>query len=260
MRAAIGQMEIVSGDIDRNLKRGLDLIKQAKKDNCDLILLPEVWTTGFLLKKLKELSKHTDDIIKEIQSVSKGIAVCGTYVVNNEEDKGKVFNKFFAIRDKKIVFEYTKTMLFSVTGEDNYFSRGDVSQKNTFNIADTIFGVSVCYELRFPELFRRASFNNAMIHLHPAIWPTSRLDHWMILTRARAIENQCYFMCANGTKMSGRLELAGNSVIYSPWGEILENTGDSIGIRYVDIDMSQIKKARENLPSLSDSVKYFSAQ
>ncbi len=257
MRVAIGQMEIVPGDIDKNLKEGLNLIKEAKENRCDLILLPEVWTTGFLFKKLKALSQYMDDTLEEIKNISKDILICGTFVVDDESDDKKVFNRFFAIKDKEILFEYTKTMLFGVTGEDRYFSRGSINQTNVFKFKDVSIGVSVCYELRFPEFFRRASFNGAMIHLHPAIWPLSRLEHWNTLTKARAIENQLYFLCSNGVGMSGKWQLSGNSKIYSPWGDELTNLNETTGIQYIDIDFSEIEEARKNLPSLKDSIEFF---
>ncbi len=255
MRLSVGQMEIIAGNVDKNVDTGFKLIKKAKEHACDLILLPEVWTTGFLFKKLKELAKTTDDVLSEIKKLSNNITICGSYVVDTEDDK--VFNKFFAIRNSEIIFEYTKTMLFGATGEDIYFLRGDINQKNTFTLSGITFGVSICYELRFPEFFRRAVFDGALVHLHPAIWPKSRLDHWLTLTRARAIENQVYFLCSNGTGMSGKWELAGNSLIYNPWGVGLKNMNTKIDISYVDVDINVIKQARENLPSLKDSVIFF---
>jgi len=257
MRVAVGQMEVIPGDVEKNLKNGLDLISKAKKNGCDLILLPEVWTTGFLFKRLKELAKFTEETINEVKKASKDILICGTFVVDNEQDNKKVFNKFYAIHNQKTVFEYTKTMLFGVTGEDSYFSRGDIKQNNVFEFNEVKIGASVCYELRFPEFFRRASFNSALIHLHPAIWPVSRLEHWNTLTKARSIENQLYFICANGTGKSGKWELAGNSKIYSPWGEVVEDMEKATGIKFTDINFKEIEEARKNLPSLKDSLRFF---
>ncbi len=257
MKIAIGQMEIIPGDIDRNMKTGLKLIEEAKQSKCDLILLPEVWTTGFLFKKLKSLSKYTKSIVDEIKKASRNILICGTYVTDNEIDNDKVFNKFLAIENGNIIFEYTKSMLFGVTKEDDYFSRGDLNQKNVFEFHGVKIGVSVCYELRFPEFFRKASFNGALIHLHPAIWPASRVDHWNTLTKARSIENQFYFLCSNGVGLSGKWKLAGNSKIYSPWGITLQNMNNSTGIKCINVNFQEIEKARENLPSLEDSVKFF---
>ncbi len=257
MKVAIGQMEIIPGDIEKNLSTGLELISKAKQERCDLILLPEVWTTGFLFKQLKFLSKYTNNTIKEIKRMSDDILICGTYVVDNKYDSDKVFNKFIAINNGEIVFEYAKTMLFGVTGEDKYFSRGKLNQNNVFEFKNIKIGVSVCYELRFPEFFRRSSFNGALIHLHPAIWPLSRIEHWNILTKARAIENQFYLLCSNGTKKSGKWELAGASKIYSPWGVNLQDMLLSSGITCADIEFNEIEKARKELPSLKDSMKFF---
>jgi len=250
MRVSIAQMEIVSGDVDNNYKLGMHLIQKAKNQNSDLVLLPEVWTTGFAFKKLGDLSKTTFSILEEIKKISHNIAICGTYVV---KINSKIYNIFYAIHNGKIIFEYTKSILFSVTGEDRYFEAGSINQNNTFDFSDTKIGVSICYELRFPEFFRKSAVNGATIHLHPAIWPMGRVEHWQTLTRARSIENQFYLLTANGCKTSGKWQLAGNSSVYNPWGEVLVNLQNAVGISTIDIDTNLIENTRKNLPSLEDS-------
>ncbi len=250
MRVSIAQMEIVSGDVDNNYKLGMYLIQKAKNQHSDLVLLPEVWTTGFAFKKLGDLSKTTPEILNDIKKISYGIVVCGTYVVKRNN---KIYNIFYAIYNGKVIFEYTKSMLFSVTGEDKYFDAGSINQKNTFDFNNTRFGVSICYELRFPEFFRKSAIDGATIHLHPAIWPINRIEHWKTLTRARSIENQFYLLAVNGCKMSGKWRLSGNSTIYDPWGEVLVNLQNAVGISTIDIDTNLIENTRKNLPSLEDS-------
>ncbi|WP_022669535.1 nitrilase-related carbon-nitrogen hydrolase [Hippea alviniae] len=252
MRVAVGQMQVIAGDVDKNFSKGIELIKQAKDEKCELILLPEVWTTGFLFKKLKELSKTTPEILKEIKAISNDICICGSYVVDDKESD-KVFNIFYAIKDGKIIFEYRKTMLFGSTGEDKYFRNGGFKQKNTFIIDNTTIGVSICYELRFPEFFRKAALNGAVVYLHPAIWPETRLEHWNTLTKARAIENQLFLLTSNGVGMSGKWKLAGYSTIFNGWGEILTTAQKSEGIFTADLNIDEVKKIREQLPSLVDS-------
>jgi len=255
MRVGVAQFQILPGEVEQNYKKGENFIKQAKEEGCDLLLLPEVWTTGFLFKKLKELSKTTPDILKEIKKLSEGIMLCGTYVVDNP-DSDKVFNTFYAILNGEILFTYKKTMLFGLTGEDRFFDRGDVKQVNTFEALDTTFGVTVCYELRFPELFRKASFSGAKVHLHPAIWPQTRLEHWITLTRARAIENQLFLLTTNGVGISGKWELCGHSTIYDPWGEIEGKIENEEGLVIKTIDLEKVNSARQKLTSLSDSMEF----
>ena len=252
MRVAVGQLQVIAGDVDKNFSKGTELIRQAKDEKCELILLPEVWTTGFLFKKLKDLSKTTPEILKELKKLSDNICICGSYVVDDEESD-KVFNIFYAIKDGNILFEYKKTMLFGTTGEDKYFKNGNFTQKNTFEIDNATIGVSICYELRFPEFFRKAVLKGAVIHLHPAIWPKTRLDHWNTLTKARAIENQLFLLTSNGTGISGKWELAGHSTIFNGWGEILTTAKESEGIFIADLNLNEVKKIREQLPSLDDS-------
>ena len=199
MKVAVAQFEITPGNTEKNFNKGLAFIGEAIKKQCRLILLPEVWTTGFLFKKLKNLSAQTPEILEELKKISKDICICGSYVID-DKSSDKVFNIFYAIDKGKIIFEYKKTMLFATTGEDKFFIPGDINQKNTFTLEDITIGVSTCYELRFPEFFRKSAFRRALIHLHPAIWPVNRLNHWLTLTAARAIENQYFLLTANGTK------------------------------------------------------------
>ncbi len=255
MKVAVGQFQILPGEVDKNFKKGTELIKQAINESCDLVLLPEVWTTGFLFKKLKDLSKTTPSILEEIKKLSKDIMICGTYVVDNPSSN-KVFNIFYALLEGKIAFSYKKTMLFGLTGEDKYFERGDLDQNCTFNALGTTFGVSVCYELRFPEFFRRTSFKGALIHLHPAIWPENRLEHWLTLTRARAIENQFFLLTSNGVGLSGKWELCGHSTIYDPWGEVENRIETKEGLTIQTINLEKTKEVREKLTSLKDSVEF----
>ncbi len=256
MKIAVGQLNVSYGDVDRNFKRGESLIKQARDEGCKLILLPEMWTTGFPFRQLKKLSTTTPQILEEIKKLSKDIMICGTYITD-KPNSDKVFNTFYAILNGEIVFSYKKIMLFGLTGEDNYFFRGDLSQKNTFKALGTTFGVSICYELRFPELFRKASFDGVLIHLNPAIWPKIRLDHWLILSRARAIENQIFFLTSNGVGLSDKWEIGGHSTIYDPWGEVKSQIKNEEGLAINDITLETVEDTREKLSSFKDSMAAF---
>ncbi|WP_029951887.1 nitrilase-related carbon-nitrogen hydrolase [Hippea sp. KM1] len=256
MRVGIIQMMVEAGNVKSNTDRGLSLIKKAKQQKAELILLPEVWTTGFAFKKLKELSKTTPEIIEEVKKLSANTCICGTYIVDNPNDD-KVYNIFYAIKDGQVIFEYKKTMLFGLTGEDKYFTSGSFKQKNTFNLDGITIGVSICYELRFPEFFRKSAFNGAYIHLHPAIWPKSRLNHWQTLTQARAIENQFFLLTSNGVGISGKWELAGHSAIINGWGEIMGGLFEKEDAFTLSLPMNEIDTIRNQLTSLKDSLKQF---
>ena len=250
----MGQFQVAPGDVDRNFENGVKLIKEAKDKGCNVILLPEVWTTGFPFKKLKDLSKTTPSILEEIKKQSEDILICGTYIVDNPESD-KVFNIFYALLNGKTIFSYKKTMLFGLTGEDKYFERGNIDQSCTFEAFGTTFGVSICYELRFPEFFRRTSFNGAIIHLHPSLWPENRLDHWLVLSRARAIENQFFLMTSNGVGISDKWELCGHSTIYDPWGEVENQIKKDEGLAVNTIDLRKVREIRQQLTSLLDSIE-----
>jgi len=257
MKVAVGQFQVFPGEVEKNFKKGEMLIQNAKREQCDIILLPEVWTTGFPFKKLKELSKTTPEILEELKKLSENTMICGSYVVDNP-DSDKVFNIFYAIYNGEVTFSYKKIMLFSFTGEDRFFEKGALSQRNTFDHNGMVFGVSICYELRFPEFFRRSSFNGALAHLVPAIWPKPRCRHWQILSETRAIENQFFVLTSNGSISSGKWEMCGSSTIFNPWGEPMKRMeSNEVGIITYEIDKMEIEKIRDKFPAFYDSRKNF---
>ncbi|MBX6371403.1 MAG: carbon-nitrogen family hydrolase [Acidothermus sp.] len=114
------------------------------------------------------------------------------------------------------------------------------------------YGTSTCYDVRFPELYRILVDQGCDLLVIPSGWPASRLEHWQILTRARAIENQLFLIGCNETGVQGGVELGGHSVVIDPWGRVVAEAGSEEEILHVDIDMSLVKKIRNEFPVLRD--------
>lgn len=250
MKISLGQMQVVIGDYKTNLNLAIKMIQQSKKEESSLILFPEVFATGFDYENLKKISAKTPYIIDTLLKFSDNFAICGS-LLNLEGQQ--IFNTFYCLYNGEIVFKYSKIKLFQVTNEDKYFSAGSRLQENTFELFGVKFGVAICYELRFPEFFRKAALKGNQIMLLSAIWPIQRLKHWQILSQARAIENQFYFACANAVKMSGKWVLGGNSTIYDPNGGIMTNAKDEICVKTIEINPQFVQKVRNEFPSLKSA-------
>ena len=114
------------------------------------------------------------------------------------------------------------------------------------------WGLAICYDLRFPELFRRYSAAGAVGVLLPAQWPTARVDHWRTLAQARAIENQMCVLACNRSGCDGDVQFGGHSMACDPWGQILVEAGSDDALLTVAIDMEAVNDARRRIPALRD--------
>ncbi|MGD9138652.1 MAG: nitrilase-related carbon-nitrogen hydrolase, partial [Desulfobacterales bacterium] len=113
-------------------------------------------------------------------------------------------------------------------------------------------GLATCYDLRFPELFRRMVEQGAEIFLVCSAWPYPRLEHWIMLNRVRALENQCFLISANSVGLNMGIQFVGHSMITDPWGTILAGAGDKETIIKSELDLGELAAARQQFPALVD--------
>jgi predicted amidohydrolase len=186
------------------------------------------------------------------------IVHCGSIVELSASTPGKFYNTTVLIdRDGRIAARYRKIHLFDVdlaNGEKHYESDRIVpgSEVVTAEIDGITFGLSICYDLRFPELYRALALRGAQVILVPAGFTlhTGR-DHWEVLLRARAIENLCYVIApAQVGKYPPDRQCFGRSMVIDPWGLVLAQAQDRPTVIMADIDLSQIEVARAQIPCL----------
>jgi predicted amidohydrolase len=134
--------------------------------------------------------------------------------------------------------------------EDRYLKSG--SQIKCLETPWGRLGLATCYDLRFPEIFRRYALENAEMILLSAEWPAKRIEHWKLLLRARAIENQVFIAAVNKTGISQGAKLGGNSSVIDPMGEILVQGDDQPGILIAEIDPEQVRRTRNWMPVFQD--------
>ncbi|MGA1866139.1 MAG: nitrilase-related carbon-nitrogen hydrolase [Thermoplasmatota archaeon] len=245
------QCRTVPGDVDGNLARATALVqKAAGEGQMDIVVLPEVFATGFPYEQLPELSNSSDTVIRSIAHLATDISahIMFTLVVSEDEN---FFNRFISIGPAgKIEATYDKTHLFSRAGEDRFFARGD--RLVLFKASTAAVAPLICYEVRFPELARKQVLDGADILVIPAQWPAFRIFQWQTLLRARAIENQCYVVGVGGLGKHGPTEMGGHSMVVGPFGEILCNLDDKEGYAMTVIGPDRIRDIRNKIPSLEE--------
>jgi predicted amidohydrolase len=251
MRIAIIQMQTVAGDVATNRKQGLAMAAEAA-GQADIVVLPELWTTGYALRQVNEQAEDdsgaTISGIVEIARHHKVTVVAGSLPLWRG---GKIYNTTAVINSAgEVISHYEKMHLFSMTGEQRFFTAG--SSRSIFSLGDVVGGIAICYDLRFPELFRSLTMEGAQIIFLPAEWPTARAEHWNILNRARAIENQVYICAVNCVGEFHGKPFYGHSMLIGPSGELVAEGGDEQEIIYGDFDPELVTKVRQSMQIWQD--------
>jgi omega-amidase len=241
MFVEIAQVDIELGDKKKNLDKAVEVIKNS---DSDLILFPELFTTGFDLDNPGRLAESLEgETVKAITEACEKKMVAGSVI---EKEGDMIYNTFLLITKEGVIGKYRKIHLFEV--ERDYFTAGD--EVGVFNTRLGVIGLATCYDLRFPEQFRRML--NAEVVLLSANFPKPRMDHWEVLIRGRAIENQCFMIACNRVGRDHRHEYFGRSMIVDPWGSVLALGSDREEFIKTEISRGRIKEIREKFPVLED--------
>jgi predicted amidohydrolase len=225
-------------------------ILSAKRDFGELIIFPEMTLTGFTMnaKRMAENSSgESIEFFTKIAVKNKANVFCGII-----EKSGKSFyNSLFHINKAgKVIAKYRKIHPFSYSTEDKFYKPG----RNivTSNVNDFKIGLSICYDLRFPELYRFYAKENVDLIINIANWPVTRIEHWRTLLKARAIENQCYVAGVNRVGDDLKLKYNGYSSVFDPMGKEIFAERDIESVLTTDIDLKYLKTVRKKLPFLPD--------
>ncbi len=260
IKTAVIQIHTQINEPELNLEKGYSLLEKALSDGAKLVVMPEMWVVGLYPEVLKSpYILKTSEIIEEMCKLAKkysAVIVAGSHphidYYDSNHDK-RIFNRVYVISSSgSICGTYNKIQLFKKNNEHAYSKAGF----KVFNIQTGGFVLSpfVCFDLRFPELFRIAAFNGAEILSVSSQFPLSRISHWRSLLVARAIENQCYVVASNTCLNDGLLELGGNSMIVAPGGEILAECGGEEGLVSCEIDLAALRDYRSKFNFIEDAV------
>lgn len=246
------QMDIAFGKPEENRARVEKLLHEAIQKNPDVVVLPELWTTGYDLERLDEIAegeqRETEKFLSNLAKQYHIHFVAGS--IAKKCEKGIANTLIVFNRDGEKVFEYSKAHLFRLMDEEKYFVAG--SKKGLFQLDEIDCGGLICYDIRFPEWIRAHVLAGVTILFIPAQWPSERIDHWQTLLRARAIENQCFIIACNRAGSDPNNTFGGHSLIIGPWGEILAEAGTEQEIIHAELDINQVQKIRNTIPIFED--------
>lgn len=252
MKLALIQMDSAWESRTANCARAEKFFKKAARENCDIIVFPEMFDTGFSMN----ISALGIDNNEETAGVLSGLAIkYGLNVIAGFAAKppGREKARNLAVafnRSGSIIASYAKIRPFAFAGENKYFSEGDSSV--VFSIEGVPASVFICYDLRFPEIFREVAREVRIIFVI-ANWPDSRKDHWETLLKARAIENQCFIIGVNRTGKDGNgIRYSGASHVYGPTGKDICSGGPREQFVVCEINPAEVIRVRSRFPFLDD--------
>jgi len=247
-RAACAQMDIAFGNKEANLETVAKMVKEAAENQVDLILLPELFQTGYCLDKADLLAEppkgHTVELLRDLAGRFRIFIVAGSIL--EKRDQG-IFNTcHFIGKDGKLLGSYDKMHLFPPFDENRYLTAG--SNASIFKTGLGLFGAMICFDIRFPELARKLALNGVQVIFCPAEFPAERTSVWATLLRARAIENQVFIVGCNRVGSDGKHQFGGHSAIIHPTGRALAQATASPQLIEATLRLDELKQVREELP------------
>lgn len=252
LNISLAQMRIAYGDVKRNIAQAEKFIADAAARRSHIVVLPELWSSGMTVDNAKaNASELNQGVFAQVSTWATQYKI--TIVGSMLEKRGlEVSNSapIFA-PNGRMMGVYRKIHLFGLMDEDKYLQPG--SSSVALDMPWGVTALAICYDLRFPELFRKYSLEqNAKLIIIPAEWPLARLDHWRTLLLARAIENQCFIVACNSVGETGDTTFAGHSMIVDPWGRVVVSAGEDSQLLTGEIDLDLIDEVRKKLPALKD--------
>ncbi len=247
MKVTLLQRNIIWAQPAENVLRADKAISALPK--ADLYVLPEMFSTGFATQPDGIAESHDSETLHWMKHKSAELdaAIAGSVAVT---DNGRFYNRFYFVKPDGDVAVYNKRHLFTYSGEDKHFTRGD--ERVIVSFRGIRFLLEVCYDLRFPVWSRNQGDYDAILYV--ASWPVPRIDAWRILLQARAIENQCFVIGVNRVGKDPACEYNGASMILDPYGKTLTACEDGQECEATaELDMNMMETFRNKFPVLNDA-------
>jgi predicted amidohydrolase len=254
VRASLIQIRVDEDESAQSRRRrAASLVRE--QDGADLVVLPELWTTGaFAVESFAAAAEPLEGPTYE--AMAKAASDAGVWLhagsIPERDPDGPLYNTSLVFSPSgDLAAAYRKIHRFG-------FDKGEVvlmgagRELVTVRLPHTVLGVATCYDLRFPELFRALVDAGAETFVVPAGWPERRRAHWTLLARARAVENQAYVLACGTDGTHAGVPQAGHSIVVDPWGEVLAEAGSDEEVLTVEFDPSKVATTREQFPALKD--------
>jgi omega-amidase len=249
---SLGQMNVHLGQPEKNLAAVKLLAAEAAGRGSDVLVLPELWSTGYDLENAAAYATTGDQgIFAAVAQLAREhrLHILGSCLSLLAEGQYGNTAVLFGPEGRSLG-KYSKIHLFRLMQEEQYLTAGD-----RLALLETAWGPSglaICYDLRFPEMFRTYALAGARVVFLPSEWPHPRLAHWRTLLRARAIENQLYLVACNRVGTSKDTNFFGHSCIIDPWGQAVIEAGDGELLLTAAIDLDRVDAVRQTIPVFSD--------
>lgn len=268
MRVACAQLELVGGDLDGNVGRAREAIEHAADRGADLVVLPELFTVGYFAydayaRRAESLAGPTLTGLAEL-AADRGVALlAGTFVedlaatatetdvpVPDEDGLANTAVLFDAAGRRRTVYR-THDLPGYAAGPPAQPDSGEAVSVETLELGEetVTVGVTTTDDLRSPGVYRELAERGCELVCVPSAWPYPRTEHWSVLPRARAIENQYYVVTANGSGEFEDVTLLGRSTVYDPRGTPLASSGDEPTLVDATIDPTRVERVRESFPA-----------
>ncbi|MBI5665334.1 MAG: carbon-nitrogen family hydrolase [Nitrospirae bacterium] len=252
MKIALIQLNIAWESKRANFDKAELFVKKASHEKCDIVVFPEMFNTGFSMNVsavAEDKDGETAAILSNMAQKNNINIIAGYSLKDVDNGKG---NNIAAAYDRKglLIASYTKIHPFSFAKEDQYYSAGNTTV--IFDIEGMKASIFICYDLRFPEVFRNVAKEVQTIFVI-ANWPSSRREHWETLLKARAIENQCFVIGVNRTGKDGNdIQYPGSSFVFDPLGKEICSGNDVDELIICNINIHEVSEIRARFPFLKD--------
>jgi predicted amidohydrolase len=255
LKIALAQMAVRPGELAWNEAQARRLAARAAEDGADLLLLPELWHSGYDLERAGEYATPLDEGafgLMADMARQHGLYVAGTSLEAAAEGRPANTATLYTPQGAR-AGAYRKVHLWAPLGETDYLAAGKTLP--AFQLPWGRVALAICYDLRFPEQWRCYADAGADLVLIPAAWPSRRVEHWRLLLRARAVENQfCVAGCnrAGGGTDAGQDRFGGYSSAVDPWGRVVAEGGPDPDLVMTRLDLDEVARARRLFPFLAD--------
>ncbi|MFF0389546.1 carbon-nitrogen family hydrolase [Kitasatospora sp. NPDC004615] len=250
MRASLIQLAVSDAEPAAERRARAAALVRAQ-DGADLVVLPELWPVGgFAYDAWSDGAEPLDGPTADTMSAAARAVGCWLHagsIVERDPD-GPIYNTSLLFApDGELVRTYRKIHRFGFdAGEAVVMGAGQ--EIVTADAGFATLGLATCYDLRFPELFRALLDADAELLVIPAAWPARRAEHWNLLARARAVEEQAYVLACNTAGTHGGVEQAGRSLVVDPWGRVLAEAGPDEQVLTVEFDPAEVARSRAEFP------------
>ncbi|MBN2527072.1 MAG: carbon-nitrogen family hydrolase [Deltaproteobacteria bacterium] len=249
LKLAALQMDIDFDEPINNCRKLTSASLDAANSGVDVLITPEMFSTGFTMSEeiARTSETATFEAVRACARDNRINIIAGFPVVAVDH---KLRNAAVVVNRKgDVIHQYLKTHLFSLMNEDKHYMPGKGA--SVFELEGVRISLAICYDLRFPELFRQVA-RQVDVFCVIASWPNARQHHWDTLLRSRAIENQAYIVGVNRVGVGGELFFDGGTSVISPLGNVLCCKYSQEGLLYETIDTEQVAVIRDNYPFLQD--------